>query len=67
MEWINVAERRLAEELDLLSDAKWGLPKSSRASTRSKKSSVSSTSLLNYKLRETCKNASRQYELQMKP
>ena len=44
MEWINIAERRLAEELDLLSDAKSGSSKSSRASTHSKKSSASSTS-----------------------
>ena len=44
MEWINIAERRLAEELDLLSDAKSGSSKSSCASTHSKKSSASSTS-----------------------
>ena len=37
MEWINIAERRLAEELDLLSDAKSGSSKSSGASTHSKK------------------------------
>ena len=45
MEWISVAERRLAEELDhLLSEAKSGSSKSSLASTHSKKSSASSTS-----------------------
>ena len=44
MEWINIAEHRLAEELDLLSDAKSGSSKSSRASTHLKKSSASSTS-----------------------
>ena len=44
MEWINVAERRLAEELDLLSDAKSGSSKSSRASSYSKKSASSTSS-----------------------
>lgn len=44
MEWMNVAERRLAEELDLLSELKSASSKSSRVSTRSKKSSASSTS-----------------------
>ena len=44
MEWISVTERRLAEELDLLSEAKSGSSKSSLASTHSKKSSASSTS-----------------------
>ena len=44
MEWINVAERRLAEELDLFSDTKSGLSNSSRGSAHSKKSSASSTS-----------------------
>ena len=44
MEWISVAERRLAEEFDLLSEAESSSQKSSRASSRSKKSSASSTS-----------------------
>lgn len=44
MEWISVAERRLAEEFDLFSEAKSSLHKSAHASTHSKKSSASSTS-----------------------
>ena len=44
MEWISVAERRLAEEFDLLSEAKSSSRKSSHASTHSNKSSASSTS-----------------------
>lgn len=43
VEWISVAEHRLAEELDLISDAKSSSYKSSHASSRSRKSAASST------------------------
>ena len=43
MEWISVADHRLARELDLLSDAKSSSYKPSHASTCSRKSTASST------------------------
>ena len=44
VEWISVAEHRLARELDLLSEAESSSYKASHASTRSRKSTASSAS-----------------------
>ena len=63
MEWMNVAERRLTEELDLLSEVKSASSKSSRVSTRSKKSSASSTP--SARAKEKLKLAELQAEKQM--